>query len=199
MMSAMAPARATYHHGDLPRVLRETARALVSEHGSEGFSLRAAAKQAGVDPAAVYRHYADKQALLRAIAREGFVELAAAMEASLARRRTPESRLIAVGEAYVRFAVAEPELFFLMFGRSGVATSDVEAEAPGGRSPYKILLDCLVELEAAGKSELPAQRASLGAWSAVHGLAHLVIEGRIEDVELGIREVTRSVLRSLRG
>lgn len=100
--------------------------------------------------------------------------------------------------AYVRFAVAEPEPFRLMFGRSGVETSDIEAELVSGRSPYEILLECLVELEAAGKSELPAPRATLGAWSAVHGLAHLAIEGRLEDVELGIREVTKSVLRSLR-
>lgn len=167
------------------------------EHGSEGFSLRAAAKQAGVDPAAVYRHYADKRALLAAVARDAFVELAEAMEASLARRRTPASRFTAVGEAYVRFALAQPRLFRLMFSDSGVDRASVEAAAPGGRSPYGILLDALEELRDAGTSRHEPARAALGAWSAVHGFAHLALEGRVDDVEAGLRDVIGLVLRGL--
>lgn len=197
-MASPRQARSHYHHGDLPRTLREVARVMVREQGSEAFSLRAAAKQAGVDPAAVYRHFADKQALLRDVALSGFVELAEAMEATLARRRSPESRFCAVGEAYVRFAVAEPELFRLMFGKGLVVRTEVEAAATAGRDPYRILLDTLVELRDAGLSSQAPERAALTAWASVHGLAHLAIDGRIDDLELGIREVSKAVLRGLR-
>ena len=186
-----------YHHGDLPRVLRATARALVSKHGAVGFSLRAAAKEAGVDPAAVYRHYADKDALLVAVASEGYVELAAAMEHELAKRRTPETRFIGVGEAYVRFALAEPELFRLMFGRNTVDPAAVDQAAAGGRRPFRILLDCLQELADAGKLAFPPRRAALPAWSAVHGLSYLAIEGRIDDVDQALRIVLETLLRGL--
>ena len=189
--------RKSYHHGDLAAALRASARASIARDGVAKFSLRAVAKQAEVDPAAVYRHYADKQALLEAVAEDGFIELATHMQQAQSTRRTPETRMAAIGAAYVHFAIAEPELFRAMFGPQRIDVPTIAAAASGGRSPYQILLDALAELHEAGRSIHPPERASLPAWSAIHGLAYLAIDGRIDDVEASIRDVTRSILRSL--
>ncbi len=92
----LAPARATYHHGDLRRALLDTALRLIAERGPEGFSLREAAREVGVSPAAAYRHFADKPELLAALAADGHGLLASAMEKALARVDAPDPRARAV-------------------------------------------------------------------------------------------------------
>ncbi|MEM6996199.1 MAG: TetR family transcriptional regulator [Myxococcota bacterium] len=143
-------ARARYHHGDLPRALRAAARTLVRRDGAQGFSLRAAAKSAGVDPAAVSRHYRDKQALLDAVAEDGFVELAQAMEDAAARHRKPALKLRAAGEAYLGFAVGAPRLFRLMFDTKRVDPAAVAARTESGKNAYETLLGILEALRRAG-------------------------------------------------
>src|SRR5689334_8708216 len=118
-----APNRASYHHGDLRNALLQTALRLVAERGPEGFSLREAAREVGVSPSAAYRHFADKEALLYALALDGHARLANAMERALGRvageRGTAAhaaAALNAIGEAYVEFAVRHPSHFRVMFG-----------------------------------------------------------------------------------
>jgi len=189
--------RETYHHGDLAAALSTSARALVRHHGGGGFSLRAAAKEAGVDPAAVYRHYKDKQALLERVCVDGFIELANEMEDAYASKRRPHLRFMAVGEAYVRFAVREPELFRLMLGPQRTDVATVASATAGGRSPYQILVGALEELREAEQCALPIRRSALTAWSAVHGLAYLAIDSRVDDLDVALRDVTQTVLRGL--
>lgn len=172
------PARRAYHHGNLADALAEVALRLVREGGAPAFSLRQAAREVGVDVAAVYRHYRDKEALLRVVAGRGFARMASAMEAEVGSREGATERLVAVGRAYVAFALAEPELFRLMFGPWG-AGAEAPLDVPVARTPYTMLVDALEALRAEGRCAVPLPAAADAAWSAVHGFAMLVVDGPI--------------------
>jgi len=181
--------RATYHHGDLRNALLDEAARLVAERGAEGFSLREAARAVGVSATAAYRHFADRTALLAAVASDGFARLAAAMERATARVAAPAGSraraaavLAAVGEAYVEFAVRHPARYRVMFGPwMGAAPGCAPGVGPSGRDPYQLLVDALDGLVAAG-AVAPAARAGgeVVAWSAVHGLAALLVDGLLD-------------------
>jgi AcrR family transcriptional regulator len=193
---ARAPSKAPYHHGDLRHALLQAALGLVAKVGVEGFSLREAAREVGVSPAAAYRHFEDKAALMAALALEGMARLAQAMERAVARvQGTPGSaaraaaELGAVGEAYVEFAVRHSAHFRVMFG-PWCPEDALEALAPEarpeGRDPYQILVEALDALVASG-AVTPAARAGaeIAAWSSVHGLASLLVS---ESLPLGAAE-----------
>jgi len=167
-----------YHHGDLRNALIGAATRQVRDGGVAGFSLREAAREVGVSPNAAYRHFADKSALLAAVATAGFADLSRAMRAAMSRADGPVARVEATGRAYVRFAFREPERFRLMFGadRRREATS----EAIYGPTPYELLGEALDGLVEAGALD-PSGRegAELVAWTAVHGFADLVLEGAL--------------------
>jgi AcrR family transcriptional regulator len=185
-----APRRARYHHGDLRNALLAAALELVAERGVEGFSLREAARAVGVSAAAAYRHFEDRSALLAALALDGMARLALRMEEAIARAPgapgTPAraaAELAALGAAYVEFAVANPSHFRVMFGPwcEHPQSADVPPEVfPGGRDPFQLLGDALDGMVRAG-AIAPAARegAEIAAWSAVHGLASLLVEGAL--------------------
>jgi AcrR family transcriptional regulator len=109
--------RSTYHHGDLPRALRDAATRLLAERGSDGLTLREAARLVGVNHAAAYRHFTDKRALLAAVAEEGYAKLARDMrDADVGKGANMAERLRRIGTAFVAFARADPALFALMTG-----------------------------------------------------------------------------------
>lgn len=182
--SSPSPGRATYHHGDLRRTLLDTALRLVAECGEEGFSLREAARQVGVSPAAAYRHFADKPALLAALAAEGHGRMAAAMEQAAARVTAPDLRaqaiavLEAIGRVYIEFALKNPPFFRLMFGASARDPEFAPDCAPSGHDSYEVLTRALDELVSAGA--IPPERrpgCEIAVWSAVHGYATLLVDG----------------------
>src|SRR6202045_5242684 len=111
----MSRAKATYHHGDLQAALVRAAMGLLEEHGETALSLRAVARRAGVSPAAPYRHYADREALVSAVAALGYGELAERLAAAHPSPSTPD-QLASVAVAYVQFALDRPALFRIMFG-----------------------------------------------------------------------------------
>jgi AcrR family transcriptional regulator len=202
--TALRPNRG-YHHGDLRNALTERALELVAERGPEGFSLREAARDLGVSPAAAYRHFADKAALLAALAAEGHARLASSMERAVARlpgpagsKRHAAAVLDAIGESYVDFAVRHPSHFRVMFGPCIQTKGFAPGCAPSGRDAFQILVDALDGLVAAGAIGA-AERAGaeIAAWSSVHGLAGLIVEGALP---LSPRERTgaaRSLARTL--
>lgn len=182
--------REAYHHGDLERALVDQAWRMVRDVGAERFSLRAAGRSVGVDPAAAYRHFPNKAALLARVAGRAFAELATRMERSMADTDGPEARLRAIAHAYVRFALDEPELFRLGFGPHGSGGPDpVRGESPSGRSAYEILRGVLAELHEAGLVRHPPARAVVSAWCVMHGLSTLAVSGNLEcdpiDVVVG--------------
>ncbi len=206
------PGRAAYHHGDLPAALTAAALQLVSERGADAFSLREAAARVGVSPSAAYKHFADKDELLAAVARHGFAMLAStteeAMLAARARHRTAKARAVAAWEAnglaYVRFAIAQPAHFQLMFGSHGAGSGRVvRGTSSSGLDPYQLLTKALDDLHAAG-AIAPERRegAELTAWSAMHGLTCIVIGRALIDpdrldVEKAVLRTARTVLRGL--
>jgi len=188
----MSIERPTYRHGDLRRSLIESGLALAREGGPDAVVLREATRRAGVSPNAAYRHFADRAALVQAVSDVAQGAAAAAMEAELAElppatdAASAEERLRAVGIGYLRFARDEPGLFRAAFGVPGGLERAFVAEkaGPGGASPYALLAGALDELQRHGV--LPAERrpgAEVAAWSAVHGLAMLVLEGPLHELD----------------
>jgi AcrR family transcriptional regulator len=184
---APAPLRSTYRHGDLRRALLEAGIELARAGGPEAVVLREATRRAGVVPNAAYRHFGSRQELLQAVRAAALAALAGAMEKELARvrRRGPEAdvaraSLRAVGTAYLRFALNETGLFRTAFGPPLAAPDPAAADkaGPGGLDPFQLLGAALDRMVEAGA--LPADRrpgAEHLAWSAVHGLALLLVDG----------------------
>jgi AcrR family transcriptional regulator len=195
-----SPQKQPYHHGDLRAALVAAALKLIGEHGVKGFTLKDAARIAGVSVAAPYRHFADKEALLRAIQEEGFAAFDAALEASGERSNTPQERLIELGVAYLHFALEHPAHIRVMFGMNdgGVKAhpASVAAEAPTG---YSLLVDAVAALDPHAPVE-EQRDLVIACWSAVHGYAMLYLEGafamtaRIEDPEAQLRRTLKRLV-----
>jgi len=189
-----APPRERYHHGDLPAAIKRAAVTLIARHGVDGFSLREAAMAVGVSPSAAYRHFADKAALLGAIAADAFFEMGQRFEeATRAVRgssaRAARARFLAQGRAYVAFALEQPERFSVMFGPYGAGSACLQAAdgAHGHATPYAALSRALDELVNAGVVS-PSRRtgAELMAWSAIHGLATLLVSKALVAERRGV-------------
>ena len=156
----------TYHHGDLRSAVLVAAAKMLEKEGLAGLSVRAAARRAGVSHNAPYRHFPDRDALLAALAAEGFRQLADALEGKTGRE---------LGEAYVRFALERPQRFRLMFG--GQLTI---AKHPALRDVALKTFAGLSGALAARVGDAPGARdASIAAWALVHGLAQLLLGDRI--------------------
>lgn len=196
--------RTTYHHGDLERALVDRAFEAVRDVGPSGFSMRKAARELGVDPAAAYRHFANKEALMAAVASRAFSVLARRMEAAMDDAPDLWERLRVVGRAYVRFALDDPGLFRLVFGPLGSGRQDCDGSTRGvgasGRDPYQILLDALGALHDAGQIDVAPSEATLPIWAAIHGLSYLMIDGNVppEAREEAVERVLAHALRGLR-
>src|ERR1700712_1278902 len=133
-MSSMSP-KAAYHHGDLRTALVRAAMELLEGRGETALSLRAVARRAGVSSAAPYRHYADREALVSAVAAVGYRELAERLAVAHPSPSTPE-QLASVAIAYVQFALERPALFRIMFGEPCDRDNDERGAATAAVSLY---------------------------------------------------------------
>jgi AcrR family transcriptional regulator len=178
----------SYHHGALRAALIRSAREILESEGYEALTLRAAARRAGVSQAAPYNHFADKAALLAAIAALGFKEFAAAMRHEMDAAVDPPARLNATGIAYVAFATSNPGLFKLMFGSSvHQASGDPDLDA-ARNSAYEVLRGAVHSVQVSGPRHLAREELeSLRSWALVHGLATLINEGTIAPGIYGAR------------
>lgn len=203
----LATDRDTYHHGDLRAALLREARRVVEANGEAGLSLRATARAVGVDPSAAYRHFRSKADVVGALAAEGFDELGLrVMRATKAVGPDParaERWLVAAGRAYVRFGLAHPRLYRLMFGASARPEAIRAAGRPNAPDAYAALTAGLDRMVALGDLD-PSARAGgeLLLWSSLHGLVSLLIDERAGVVgsrgeRLGARAV-RVVVAGLR-
>ncbi|HUN51336.1 MAG TPA: TetR/AcrR family transcriptional regulator [Candidatus Sulfotelmatobacter sp.] len=178
----MPAPRANYHHGDLPNALVRTALRLIGRGGIAALSLREVAKRAGVSASAVYRHYADKEALLAAVAAEGFGRLNAAFVAALAAApRQPRARLVALGQAYAAFALGHPEQYRLMFGNGRTDSRDERLVAEA-RQSFRHLEEAVAATLGRAADEPAVIAGAVAAWSLVHGYAMLRLDGRLDDL-----------------
>jgi AcrR family transcriptional regulator len=168
----MSP-NATYHHGDLRAALVRTAMQLLEESGETALSLRAVARRAGVSPAAPYRHYADREALISAVAAVGYRELAERLAAAHPSPSTPE-QLASVAIAYVQFALERPALFRIMFGEPCDRDNEERLAATAAVSQY---------VRAIAERSFPQadpDALATAIWALVHGLAFLHLDGKLD-------------------
>jgi AcrR family transcriptional regulator len=173
-MSTSSP-DSTYHHGDLKRALIDAALEMLDDEGADGIGLRELARRVGVSAAAPYRHFRGRQALLEAVATEGFQRFSAMMAAKEA--DYPEiEQLPAMAEAYVRFALVQPALFRLMFSRS--------IDKQGNKALHDAAVEAYASLAKAAAREVPdaPSEAAVIAWSFVHGLSMLLLDEQILGV-----------------
>lgn len=177
----------SYHHGDLASALVQAAREILETEGLSKLSLRAAARRAGVSQAAPYHHFRDKTALLAAVAAEGHRVFTRAMVEGMADVSTdPAERLIACGVAYVNFAISNPALFRLMFGGAIEQCEMYPDLVAAGADSYRVLEETVAAQASEGSDPAVVQISALDAWSTVHGLAMLMIEGGLDPAHYGL-------------
>lgn len=190
-MSTSRSRKRSYHHGKLRASLLRAAGKLLEQAGPGALSVRAAARAAGVSHNAPYRHFPQRESLLAALAAEGFSALGKALQEADA-----AGGLRARGEAYVRFALAYPRRFRLMFG------GDLRVQRhPALAEVASRVVQGLSQTLAAQLPGPAGHDASIAAWALVHGLALLLLDDKIADVARQGREpesFVRAVLSSMR-
>ncbi|MBE9604750.1 TetR/AcrR family transcriptional regulator [Acetobacteraceae bacterium H6797] len=176
--------RSAYHHGDLRLALIEKGLRLLAERDAEALSLREVARAVGVSATSVYRHFPDKSALMTALAQEGLRQLGAAQAEAAAAVGGAEA-FAATGRAYIRFALANPALFRLIFASPALAPE--KARGPLHSQAGEMLQAHAAALSARRGGE--AQIRAIRAWSLVHGLAMLMLDGQVPMDEALISKV----------
>lgn len=176
----MGKAGGSYHHGDARAACLRAARELLEEDGG-GLSVRAVARRAGVSATAPYRHFPDREALVSAVAAQGYRELAERLAAARPAPATPED-LADVAVAYVQFALAHPALFRAMFSEPCDPGNAERVAATAALSAY---VDGLVRrafpehgVEAGPGADFEALATAV--WALVHGLAFLHLDGKLD-------------------
>jgi AcrR family transcriptional regulator len=174
--------RRSYHHGNLRRALLDEALATIRAEGVEGVTLREIGAKLGVSRTALYRHFADKRALLAAVATEGFRTLRAQLVSAWEDGGRTSAAFDAMGVAYVRFAVANPAHYRVMFGGfvdREVPEPELDAEGAGA---FQALVDALAALQHDGQVRADdTLTVARYVWAVVHGVARLAIDGLLHE------------------
>lgn len=204
MSTLRTPARAkrskAYHHGNLRQVLLASARELAAEQSIDGFRLREVARRAGVSHAAAYNHFADKAALIEALVIEAFATLRDELRAAAATSDDLLVRLERIGIAYVSFAYRHPAEFRFMWRPehcvAKAGARDGEALQAASLAAYDVLVSAIAAALESGTFAGDAETFVLTAWSGVHGLAALLVDGPERNDGLTLAQV-ESLARGL--
>ena len=175
-------ARTAYHHGDLHQQAHDQALAVLRLEGDGAISLRAIAKQIGVSAPALYRHYADRESLLAELAISGFAALR--QQLLSVDQHAPRAALIGIGLAYVAFAQSEPNLYRLMIGGRVLPKGAHPRLDQAGLDAFNVLQDTIARGQRAGYLKpAPLALMTATAWSLVHGLSQLTIDGHLPNAD----------------
>ena len=173
--------RQGYHHGNLKEALIEAAQRFIAERGLGGFTLADAAKLVGVTPAALYRHFRGRDALVAEVAFRGFTQLAERLGRALESDGTPLERFTRMGEVYLAFAEQEPGFYAAMF-----APQNAEASVPpGGEKPpsqgnaFDFLVKALSDTFPEGFTSVDVRFIAIEVWALSHGIAMLAAAGQL--------------------
>jgi len=176
-----------YHHGNLRAALVSATRELLAARGPRGFTLADAARKAGVSAAAPYRHFTDRDALMRAVAHEGFILFGKRIFAATKDHRDPREALVAMGRAYLAFARAEPGYYAAMFAlRHGDDAPPDEEHA----AAFQLLISTIASILA--ERRLPDDAAcplAFQIWSLSHGVATLDMAGHLDDAVMSAEDI----------
>jgi AcrR family transcriptional regulator len=189
-----------YHHGDLRRVVLETAQEMLREDKGWQFTLREVARRAGVSHAAPYKHFPDKSALLAELAMLGFNELREQFSGATERPlRSARAEFIAAAKAYIHFGTTNPSLYRLMF------SADVDKRAfpnlnEAGAAAFAELLGILERGQQSGAfKKQPVRSQAAAAWSLVHGFTLLAIDGQLLPEKVGAKPIDAVLTAMLEG
>jgi AcrR family transcriptional regulator len=175
--------RHQYHHGDLRPALLEAVAAVIRERGAANVSLREAARRAGVSHGAPAHHFGSKAGLLTAFATQGYERLAETVLDAVAESAPADGPgvLEAIGLGYVRFALANPERFDVMFRLDLLNVGDADFVA-AGEGAYALLVSTIERCAEEGRLDgHDPEVVAVAAWSLVHGLSALWISGRLSE------------------
>lgn len=197
----------SYHHGDLRAALIEAALQQLQEQGLEQLTLRKLADKVGVSRTGAYHHFANKNDLVCAVAALGFVQLEEMIsrmaEGQSAEWEADVARFV---REYVDFAMAQPELYELMFGRAiwkvGGATEELKTVAHGCFSIYSDWVEQAVSSQQPTLSKRHTLRIAQANWAAIHGLCRLSLDGvymASTDLSGVADEVAASMVTAIRG
>ncbi|QFU76292.1 TetR/AcrR family transcriptional regulator [Halioglobus maricola] len=185
-MSARKKGGGSYHHGELRSSLVAAADTILQRDGADALSLRAIAAEAGVSHMAPYSHFKNKKELIEVVTETGFERLATAMTKAAQASAADKDLVLTYGVAYLEFAIGNPQLYRLMLGqiesRGRKKSSaqppplDTDEISPSIKRPFQLL--CAAFSTSSGDEKQITNKA-LGAWALVHGLAALIIEGRV--------------------
>ena len=189
-----------YHHGSLREALIAATVRTIERHGVEAVTLRAVGASLGVSRSALYRHFADKDDLLAAVAAQGFETLHAALTGAWIGAGRQIDGFRAMGRAYVDFALSQPAHYRVMFSaRLVVPPGHVLHER--GRLAFGALVTAIAELQQSGRAPgRDVMAMAVFVWATVHGLAELLIAGRLgasADQEALVTEVLEGIVRGL--
>lgn len=190
--------RRPYHHGNLRRGLLDEALATIRTEGVDGLTLREIGARLGVSRTALYRHFADKRALLAAVSTEGFRTLRQQLVTAWEQGGRGRAAFESMGVAYVDFAVANPSHYRVMFGGfvdPGACDPELAAEAGGA---FQALVDALAALQRDGlvRGDDAVTMARF-VWAVVHGVAMLGIDGQLREPG-AVQELVRYAIDRLR-
>jgi AcrR family transcriptional regulator len=182
-----------YHHGDLRQALIDAAESVLAARGVENFSLREAARRAGVSPGAPAHHFGDVRGLLTAVAERAFRDLTARLtRAALAPNRPDKLKQLAI--SYVEFAVSEPARFNLMWRTAILDPNNRDYREAADRA-FAVLNKAV-----SGSEKLvaipsdPALAPSIAIWSLIHGFARAALDGNFGDGPVAISHAVKILL-----
>jgi AcrR family transcriptional regulator len=189
-----------YHHGDLQETLIAASEEILADQGAEGFTLREAARRAGVSPAAPAHHFGNAPGLLTEVAIRGYDALGAALKQAAAKKGSDHQKLHAQGLAYVDFALTYPGRFQMMFSNKRLVADDerLRQSIKAAYREFEVVVDELAA-HTPGMSAKQAKIAATVAWSAVHGFAKLALEGKFgeADTDSGRPEIMATLRQAL--
>jgi len=188
-----------YHHGDLKNALIEAGIETLSKEGVGALSLRKVARRAGVSHTAPYAHYADKQALIAAIATEGYEKLYAKIAGVVQRYSDdPARQLVEAAWAYAEFALAETDQFKITFSGVVEKEKDYPAFVEVSQKNFKLVVEIIEACQREGVLPAgPSDVIAVGVWGLLHGLVSLVLEGQVSHTildRLTLKELLVSAL-----
>lgn len=178
MKLPMKKDKGTYHHGNLAESLLDAVDELATQFGLEAVSLRACAKRLGVSPSSAFRHYSDKRDLLTAFATRALLQLSDALSAANAEaHREEQDALLAVGLAYIAFAIDKPAFFRAMWNEETIYSADDAYVAAAEQLSANLKGGFADSIHDTDPDQLSVEE--LLAWSSVHGLANLFVNGPV--------------------
>lgn len=189
-----------YHHGDLYAALLEAAAEMIATEGLEALTLRALSQRVGVSRTAPYRHFADKSALLAAVAEEGFKRLLHRLQAVAEQADLDVlAHFQQMGVAYISFAVDNPVHYRLMFSSETASPEAYPGLAAVRVVVFNTLVSAIEQCQSEGKIKSSEPRALANVtWATVHGLSSLLIDEQIQN-QLSVQEIATFTTQTLVG